>query len=143
MGKSGRHSQEKDSSYPAGIYLLKVNKRNTKTRCEISLNLTIKTFWEKSRSYSEKVRAKWFWCAFNLGFLQLICKDSLSFSVSFTNFFEAKRIIWAKACCCGLQLLQNMRLVILFDMFLNPSFKMATSFGNIARTPGSTSKFIC
>ena len=96
-----------------------------------------------SRSYSEKVRAKWFWCAFNLGFLQLICKDSLSFSVSFTNFFEAKRIIWAKACCCGLQLLQNMRLVILFDMFLNPSFKMATSFGNIARTPGSTSKFIC
>ena len=31
------------------------------------------------RSYSEKVRAKWFWCAFNLGFLQLICKASLSF----------------------------------------------------------------
>ena len=95
-----------------------------------------------SRSYSEKVRAKWFWCAFNLGFLQLICKDSLSFSVSFTNFFEAKRIIWAKACCCGLQLLQNMRLVILFDMFLNPSFKMATSFTNVARTTASTSKFI-
>ena len=94
------------------------------------------------RSYSEKVRAKWFWCAFNLGFLQLICKDSLSFSVSFTNFFEAKRIIWAKACCCGLQLLQNMRLVILFDMFLNPSFKMATSFTNVARTTASTSTFI-
>ena len=37
---------------------------------------------------------------------------------------------------------KNMRLVILSDMFLNPSFKMATSFANIARTTLSTSKFI-
>ena len=37
---------------------------------------------------------------------------------------------------------KNMRLVILFDMFLNPSFKMTTSFANIARTTASTSKFI-
>ena len=29
--------------YPAGIYLLKVNKRNTRTRCEICSALTIKT----------------------------------------------------------------------------------------------------
>ena len=29
---------------------------------------------------------------------------------------------------------KNMRLVILFGMFLNPSFKMTTSFGNVART---------
>ena len=36
---------------------------------------------------------------------------------------------------------KNMRLVILFDMLLNPSFKM-TSFANIARTTASTSKFI-
>ena len=28
---------------PAGTYLLKVNNRNTKTRCEICLKLTIKT----------------------------------------------------------------------------------------------------
>ena len=33
---------------------------------------------------------------------------------------------------------KNMRLVILFDMFFNPSFKMATSFANIARTTAST-----
>ena len=32
-----------------------------------------------NRSYSERVRAKWFCCAFNLGFLQLICKASLMF----------------------------------------------------------------
>ena len=39
------------SSYPVGIYLLKVNNRNTRTRCEIS-NLTIKTperrHWHRS-----------------------------------------------------------------------------------------------
>ena len=28
--------------YPAGIYLLKVNNRNTRTRCEICSKLTIK-----------------------------------------------------------------------------------------------------
>ena len=35
-----------------------------------------------------------------------------------------------------------MRLGILFDIFLNPSFKMTTGFANIARTTASTSKFI-
>ena len=32
-----------------------------------------------NRSYSERVRAKWFCCAFKLGFLQSICKASLIF----------------------------------------------------------------
>ena len=36
---------------------------------------------------------------------------------------------------------KNMRLVILFDMFLNASFKMTISFANIVRT-ASSSKFI-
>ena len=31
------------------------------------------------KSYSERVRTKWFCCAFKLGFLQLICKPSLIF----------------------------------------------------------------
>ena len=30
-------------------------------------------------SYSESVRAKWFCCAFKLGFLRLICKSYLIF----------------------------------------------------------------
>ena len=34
---------------------------------------------KENRSYSERVRAKWFCCAFKLGFLQLICKASLIF----------------------------------------------------------------
>ena len=31
------------------------------------------------KAYRERVRAKWFCCAFKLGFLQLICKASLIF----------------------------------------------------------------
>ena len=41
-----------------------------------------KTKTEKNKgdkSYSERVRAKWFCCAFKLGFLQLIRKASLIF----------------------------------------------------------------
>ena len=37
---------------PAGIYLLKVNHRNTRTRCEISAQLTIKTQERHQRRYS-------------------------------------------------------------------------------------------
>ena len=35
-----------------------------------------------SRSYIERVRAKWFCCAFKLGLLQLTCKASLIFKSS-------------------------------------------------------------
>ena len=35
-----------------------------------------------NRGYSERMRAKWFYCAFKLGFLQLICKASLIFKSS-------------------------------------------------------------
>ena len=37
---------------------------------------------------------------------------------------------------------KNMRLVIVFDIFLNPSFIMTTSFANIAITTANTSIFI-
>ena len=37
---------------------------------------------------------------------------------------------------------KNMRLVILFDRLLNPSFKMMPGFTNVARTTASTSKLI-
>ena len=40
-----------------------------------------------NRSYSERVRAKWFCCAFKLGFLQLICKASLTFTSNNFSFF--------------------------------------------------------
>ena len=36
---------KKNTDFPAGIYLLKVNNRNTRTRCEICLKLTMASFW--------------------------------------------------------------------------------------------------
>ena len=105
-------------------------------------------------SFSERVRAKWFCCAFMLGFLQLIYKASLIFKSNLelaSSIILKERIIRVKACCGGVYLLKNMRLVIFFDMFLNPSFKMTTSFVNIARTtvsifinlPNLRNKIIC
>ena len=38
-----RHDFLHVDAYPVGIYLLKVNNRNTRTRCEICSKLTIKT----------------------------------------------------------------------------------------------------
>ena len=38
--------------------------------------------------------------------------------------------------------IKKMRIAILFDMLLNPSFQITTSFANIARTAAGTSKLI-
>ena len=54
-----------------------------KTIDEREMQKTKKTKTERgkgNRSYSERVRAKRFCCAFKLGFLQLICKFSLIFN---------------------------------------------------------------
>ena len=53
-----------------------------------------------------------------------------------TNCSESLR---AKGFCCAFKVLICS---ILFDMFLNPTFKMTTSFTNLARTTANTSKFI-
>ena len=48
------------------------------------------------REVSERVRAKWFCCAFKLGFIQLISKASLIFNtnfvspVSFISYFKTE-----------------------------------------------------
>ena len=66
-----------------------------------------KTKTEKNKgdkSYSERVRAKWFCCAFKLGFLQLICKASLIFKSNLElalSVILKERIIRVKACCVG------------------------------------------
>ena len=53
-------------------------------------------------SYSESVRAKWFCCAFKLGFVQLICKPSLNFKSNLglalsilkeRELFESKHVV--------------------------------------------------
>ena len=58
--------------------------------------------------------------------------------VSFINYVKRKRILLFKACCGEVWMFRNMRL-ILFDIFHNPSFKMMTSFANVARRTASTS----
>ena len=71
----------------------------------------------------------------------LLCVYAFDFlvalRVSYTNYSKRKRIIRVKACCCGVYMFKNMRLVILFDMLLNPSFKMTTSFANVFSTTAS------
>ena len=91
------------------------------------------------------MRSKWFGCGFKLDFIQLICKAFLIFKSNLElalsiilkqrELYESKHV--AVECRC-----LKMRLVILFDMLLNPSFKMTTGFANVARTTGSASKFI-
>ena len=95
-----------------------------------------------NRSYRERVRAKWFCCAFKLSFLQLICKASLIFKLNLelalSIILKQRELYESKHVAVECRSLKNMRHVVLFDMLLKPSFKMTISFGNIA----STSKFI-
>ena len=68
-----------------------------------------KTKTEKNKgdgSYSERVRAKWFCCAFKLGFLQLICKATLvlksNLELALYNYFKGIKIMRVKVCCSGM-----------------------------------------
>ena len=95
-------------------------------------------------SYSESVRAKWFCCAFKLGFLQLMRKVSLIFNshleLALSTTLKERKSYQSKR--GGVQMFENMRLIILFNMFLNPGFEMTTSFANVARITTSTNKFM-
>ena len=116
-------------------------KRNSKTK-----NKARKEKGRRCRSYSEKVRTKWSCCTFKLGCLQLICKAFLisksNLKLALSIILKQRELYKSKHVVVECRMFKNMRLVILFDMFLNPSFKMKTSFANIARTTASTSKFI-
>ena len=75
-------------------------KRNAKTKKQQKTQKRVRG----ERSYSERVRAKWFSCAFKLGFLQLIYKASLIFKLNleFALQIILKQIeLWVKTCCRG------------------------------------------
>ena len=55
LDKLGEGISESDKTFPADIYLFKVNNRNTRTRCEICSKLTIKTTERRLAS---------FWCLY-------------------------------------------------------------------------------
>ena len=111
--------------------------------------------WEKQKNkteskkgdkiYSGRLKAKYFWCAFKLEFLELIWKVSLLLQPNLELawiIILKDRIIQVNDCSGTVQMFKNMRLFFYFEMFLNPSLKITTSFANIARTTASTSQFI-
>ena len=82
-----------------------------------------------NRSYSERVRAKWFCCAFKLGFLQLICKGSLIFKSNLElalsiilkqwELYESKYV--AVECNC-LKIWYLLSFLICSSLFLSKQF---------------------
>ena len=56
--------------------------KNKKTKNKTKEKQTKTERSKGNRSYSERVRAKWFCWAFKLGFLRLVCKASLIFKSS-------------------------------------------------------------
>ena len=107
-----------------------------------------KTKTEKNKgdkSYSERVRAKWFCCAFKLGFLQLICKASLIFKsnleLALSIILKERELYQSKHVAVECRCLKICDLLSFFICSSIPNFKM-TNFTNIARTTASTSKFI-
>ena len=82
-------------------------KRNTTTTIKKQQTKAEKSKGRQKQE-SERVRAKWFCCAFKLGFLQLICKISLifksnlelalSFILKQREFYESKDV--AVECRC-------------------------------------------
>ena len=88
-------------------------------------------------SYSESVRARWFCCAFKLGFVQLLCKLSLIFKLNLElswsiiflkrELYESKHIEVERRCskiCDFLYLL------------------ICTTFANVATATASRSELI-
>ena len=81
-------------------------------------------------------------CAFKLGFLQLISRAFFIFKLNFElalsiilkerELYKSKHIVVECRCL-------KIWLIIFFDMFLNQSFKIMTSFVNVARTTSSSS----
>ena len=51
-------------------------------------------------------------------------------------------MIQVKVCCIAVYMFKNMRIAILLDMVLNPSFKMTRSVANVAEATANKSKFI-
>ena len=78
---------------------------------------------KRDGSYSKRVRDKWFCWAFKLGFLQVICKASLIFKwnleLALSIILKERELYESNYVAVECRCLKNMRLVILFDMFLN------------------------
>ena len=80
-------------------------------------------------SYSESVRAKWFYCALNLGFVQLICKASLIFKskleLALSIILKERELYKSKdvmvGCRC-LKICDLLSFLLSFSLSNNPAF---------------------
>ena len=85
-------------------------------------------------SFNKRVRAKWFCCTFKVGFLQLICKDSLVFKSNLEVALSTLSITLKKKIYTSQSMLRlsvdvwKYETTILFDMFLNASVKNEDRF---------------
>ena len=99
-----------------------------------------------NRSYSERVRAKWFCCAFKFGFLQLVYKVSLIFKSNLE--FVLSNILKQRESYQSKHVAEECRCLKTWDLlsFLICSsilvLKWQQKFANVARTTASTNKFI-
>ena len=95
-----------------------------------------------NKSYNENVRAKWFCCAFKLGFLQSICKASLIFksnvALALSIILKQRAIYESKHVAVESRCLQIRDLL----SFLICSSILVFNIASIAKTTASTSKFI-
>ena len=96
-------------------------------------------------SYSESVRAKWFYCTFKSGVLQLICKVSIIFKsnleLALSIHLKEREIYKSKYAVVECRCLEIWDVLSFLIFFLNPSFQMTITFNNVARTTASTTKF--
>ena len=109
-----------------------MKKKQSKTKQNKKANKDRKE--QGDRNYSERARAKWFCCAFKLGFLQL--ELALSIILKQKELYESKHV--AVECRC-LKIWDLLSFLVCSSILV---LKMMTSFGNIARTTASISKFI-
>ena len=85
-------------------------------------------------SFNKRVRVKWFFCTFKIGFLQLICKDSLVFKSNLKVALSTLSITFKKKIYTSQSMLRwgvdvwKYETAILFDMFLNASVKNEDRF---------------
>ena len=120
------------------------DKENNRRKRNAKKNKDRKEQWGDA-SYSESVRAKLLCFGFKLAFIQLMCKASSIFKsnleLALSIISKERELYKSKHTMMQCRCLKY-EPCYPFDMFLNPSFKMVTSFVNLAKTAASTSKFI-
>ena len=83
--------------------------------------------WRGDASYSESVRAKWFSCAFKLGFIQIMYKASLIFKsnleLALSIILRERELYESKHAVVECKCLKIWDLLSFFDMFRKPNFK--------------------